>query len=129
MDAVAVTDHGNMYGAVELQWKCGDAVKPIFGVEVWVVEDREAARAKPYHLVLLAESLEGYRNLLRLVSRGWTSGLDRRGRPVVVWEDLEEFAHGLIALTGAQSSPRGPRPRHSYGLTAQADLRREQPLR
>ena len=100
MDAVAVTDHGNMYGAVELQWRCGDAVKPIFGVEVWVVEDRSGTRAKPYHLVLLAETLDGYRNLLRLVSRGWTEGLDRRGRPVVVWEDLEEFADGLIALTG-----------------------------
>ncbi|MFT6399508.1 MAG: DNA polymerase-3 subunit alpha [Bradymonadia bacterium] len=100
MDAVAVTDHGNMYGAVELQWKCGKEVRPIFGVEVWVVEEREEARAKPYHLVLLAETLAGYRNLLRLVSRGWVSGLDRRNRPLVTWGELDEFAGGLIALTG-----------------------------
>ena len=100
MDAVALTDHGNMYGAVELQWKCGDGVKPIFGAEVWVVEERGGARTKPHHLVLLAENLDGYRNLLRLVSRGWLEGLDRRNRPLVTWDDLQEFANGLIALTG-----------------------------
>ena len=78
----------------------GDDVKPIFGVELWVVEERGGLRTKPYHLVLLAETLGGYRNLLRLVSRAWLQGLDRRNRPLTVWEDLEEFSDGLIALTG-----------------------------
>ena len=103
MDAVAVTDHGNMFGAVELQQKCGGSgVKPIFGVEVNVVADRmdPGARPRPYHLVLLAETLDGYRNLVRLVSHSWLDSVDRRGRPLVDYALLTEYNDGILALSG-----------------------------
>lgn len=103
MNTVAMTDHGNMFGAIELQEKCaGAGVRPIFGAAVNVVAERDPAgrRARPHQLVLLAENLDGYRNLVRLVSRGWVAGLDHAGRPVVTHEELESYAAGLICLTG-----------------------------
>src|ERR1019366_10255969 len=77
MDAVAVTDHGNMFGAYDLQTLALDAgIKPILGVEAYIAPgsrfDREAVRTvngegSNYHLTLLVETPEGYRNLARLV--------------------------------------------------------------
>ena len=70
MNAVALTDHGNMFGAVEFFKACkGKGVKPIVGTELNVVpsfpEDRNT-RGKSFHLTLLARSLDGYKNLMRL---------------------------------------------------------------
>ncbi|TVR01456.1 MAG: DNA polymerase III subunit alpha [Deltaproteobacteria bacterium] len=103
MDAVALTDHANLFGAVEFQQKAG-GTKPIFGVEVNLLcparDGGGEGNAKPSHLVLLAENLEGYRNLLRLVSRSAMGEPDRSGRPLTAWADLEELSGGLIALSG-----------------------------
>ena len=108
MDAVAVTDHGNMFGAYDLQTTALEAgVKPILGVEAYVAPgsrfDRESVRTfdgegNNYHLTLLVETPDGYRNLARLVSEAFLSGFYYR--PRMDWELLEKHHAGLIALSG-----------------------------
>ncbi len=102
MDAVAITDHGNLHACIELQSAAkGAGVRPIFGIEAYVVPDvAEAAGARPYHLVLLAETLEGYRNLVRLNSHAWLRGPDTDGRPLVDYAELRRHSEGVIALSG-----------------------------
>jgi DNA polymerase-3 subunit alpha len=101
MKAVAVTDHGNMFNCIELQKVAGNnEVAAIFGVEVYVVADRHAAQLRPCNLVLLAESLDGYRNLTRLVSHSWRHGLDKSKRPLCDYEMLRAHSGGIIALSG-----------------------------
>ena len=101
--AVALTDHGNMFGAWELYNTAMDAgVKPIIGCEVYVAHGSRKTRAQepggPYHLTLLAEDATGYQNLLELVSLGYTEGFNRK--PRIDMEILREHRDGIIALTG-----------------------------
>ncbi len=102
--AVAVTDHGNMYAAVEF-WNEAkkQGIKPIIGCEVYVARrtrnDREPKLdSSPYHLVLLCENNEGYRNLVKLVSLANTEGF--YNKPRVDLELLEKYHSGLICLSG-----------------------------
>ena len=100
--AVALTDHGNMFGAWELYNKATDAgIKPIIGCEVYVAPDSRKTREQegPYHLTLLAEDAAGYQNLLELVSLGYTEGFYRK--PRIDMEILREHCDGIIALTGS----------------------------
>jgi DNA polymerase-3 subunit alpha len=100
MSAVALTDHGNMYGAMQLYKACkGAGIKPIIGCEVYFVPERKDAVKNPYHLVLLASGQEGYKNLVRIVSLGWVRGM-QRGTPVVDMETLAQNAKGIVGLTG-----------------------------
>ncbi len=101
--AVALTDHGNMFGAWELYNKATDAgIKPIIGCEVYVAPGNRKTRAQdqdgPYHLTLIAEDATGYQNLLELVSLGYTEGFHRK--PRIDMEILREYRDGIIALTG-----------------------------
>ena len=101
--AVALTDHGNMFGAWELYNTAMDAgVKPIIGCEVYVAHGSRKTRAQepggPYDLTLLVEDATGYQNLLELVSLGYTEGFNRK--PRVDMEILREHRDGIIALTG-----------------------------
>ena len=101
--AVALTDHGNMFGAWELYSKSTKAgVNPIVGCEVYVAPGSRKERVKgqggPYHLTLLAEDATGYQNLLKLVSLGYTEGF--YSRPRIDMEILREHRDGIIALTG-----------------------------
>ena len=101
--AVALTDHGNMFGAWELYNKATDAgIKPIIGCEVYVAPGTRKTRAQdqdgPYHLTLLAEDATGYQNLLELVSLGYTEGFYRK--PRIDMEILREHRESIIALTG-----------------------------
>ena len=101
--AVALTDHGNMFGAWELYDKATKAgVNPIVGCEVYVAPGDRKKRGKeqggPYHLTLLAEDATGYQNLLKLVSLGYTEGF--YSRPRIDMEILREYRDGIIALTG-----------------------------
>lgn len=104
MDSLAITDHGTMYGVLDFYESCKAAgIKPIIGCEVYVARrsrhDKTAGTAdKPHHLVLLAENLEGYRNLLHVVSLGFLEGFYYR--PRVDLEVLGRYSKGLIALTG-----------------------------
>ena len=102
MESVAMTDRGNMYGAVEFQKAADKAgIKPIFGCEVFLVErdrtDPKDRRHTPF--VLLAETDEGYRNLIAAVSHGWLEGW-HHDQPRVDRSLLAEYKTGLIALSG-----------------------------
>jgi DNA polymerase-3 subunit alpha len=102
MPAVALTDHGSLAGAVELYREAGKAgVKPIVGCEVYVADDRHAQQKGYAHLTLLAESNEGYANLIKLASAGYLEGYYYK--PRVDWELLEGHSQGLIALSGCLS--------------------------
>ena len=101
--AVALTDHGNMFGAWELYDKATQAgINPIVGCEVYVAPGSRKKRGKaqggPYHLTLLAEDATGYQNLLKLVSLGYTEGF--YSKPRIDMEILREYRDGIIALTG-----------------------------
>ncbi|MGE5561045.1 MAG: DNA polymerase III subunit alpha, partial [Chloroflexota bacterium] len=103
MPAVAMTDHGVMYGAVDFYEAClKHGVKPIIGCEVYVAQRTRFDKTpnvddSPYHLVLLAENGEGYRNLIKLVSLGFSDGFYYK--PRVDRELLERHSGGLIALS------------------------------
>ncbi|KAB0670371.1 DNA polymerase III subunit alpha [Oryzomonas sagensis] len=104
MPALAITDHGNMFGAVEFYLKCQKAhIKPILGCEVYLApESRFSKEARgisdaAYHLILLCQNLEGYRNLSYLTSAGYKEGFYYR--PRIDRELLKEHSSGLIALS------------------------------
>ncbi|MCG9129946.1 DNA polymerase III subunit alpha [Candidatus Poribacteria bacterium] len=101
--AVALTDHGNMFGAWEFYKTAEKAgVNPIVGCEVYVAPGSRLTRGKeqgnPYHLTLLVENSTGYQNLLELVSLGYTEGF--YSKPRIDMEKLREHREGIIALTG-----------------------------
>jgi len=103
MPAIALTDHGAMYGIVEFYQQCKKAgIKPILGMEAYLAhgsrtERVSRAEAKPYHLVLLAKNLTGYHNLLKLTSIAHLEGFYYK--PRIDWEVLEKYHDGLIALS------------------------------
>ena len=104
MPAVALTDHGNMFGAVEFYLAAQKAgIKPILGCEVYVAPESRLDRTAQgisdasFHLVLLVESEAGYRNLCRLVSSAYLEGFYYR--PRVDKEILREHNEGLIAMS------------------------------
>jgi DNA polymerase-3 subunit alpha len=102
MPAVALTDHGSLAGAVELYREAGNqGLKPIIGCEVYVCDDRRAQLKGYNHLTLLAESNEGYANLIKLASAGYLEGYYYK--PRVDWELLAERSQGLIAFSGCLS--------------------------
>ncbi len=105
--ALALTDHGSMYGVIEFYQKCKKAgIKPIIGVESYItpglMTDR-SVREKPYHLILLAENNEGYRNLLKLTSLAHLEGYYYK--PRLDWETLKKYSAGLIATTACLNGP------------------------
>ena len=104
---VAMTDHGNMHGAVEFYKEAEKAgVKPIIGFEAYVTAgsryDKRKGNSKLdggyFHLTLLAKNFKGYQNLCKLNSRGWLEGF--YGKPRVDHELLREYSEGVIALSG-----------------------------
>jgi DNA polymerase-3 subunit alpha len=105
MPALALTDHGNMYGAVEFYRAARDAgVKPVLGCEVYFTAGSRLARdGKPdiYHLLLLAKNEDGYQNLMAIVSDAWISGFYYR--PLVDEELLRHYSGGLIGSSACMS--------------------------
>ena len=105
MPALALTDHGNLFGVIEHYKACRDAgINPIIGCEVYVAIDsrhlRQAARGLTHasnHLVLLAKNATGYRNLTKLVSKGYLEGYYYN--PRIDKELLREHAEGLICMS------------------------------
>ena len=101
MPAIAMTDHGNLFGAVEFYTKAKDkGVNPIIGCEAYVAQGSHTARTdgQQYnHLVLLAENQEGYRNLIKLVSKSHLEGFYYK--PRMDRELLAQHSKGLIALS------------------------------
>ncbi|WP_193210861.1 DNA polymerase III subunit alpha [Luteolibacter marinus] len=111
MPAVAMTDHGNLFGAIEFYQNCNKAgVKPILGCEIYLapgkMEDKKEipGRKRSCHMTLLAETDEGWSNLQKLVSLGHLEG-SYYGKPRVDRDALRRFAKGIICLTGCISGP------------------------
>ena len=101
MPAIAITDHGYMYGVPAFVEACKkQAIKPIIGCEIYFVTDNELRRdRKPdfYHLIVLAKNQRGYDNLIKLVSRAAVEGFYYR--PRVTIDSLREYSQGLIATS------------------------------
>ena len=102
MDAIAITDHGVMYGAIDFYKACQkEGIKPIIGCEVYVANrtrfDKEPGIDKNNHLILLAKNNQGYQNLSKLVSIGFTEGYYYK--PRIDLEVLEKYHEGLICLS------------------------------
>ena len=101
--SIAITDHGVMYGAIDFyKYAKKKGIKPIIGCEVYVAPNSrfEKQRTKDgaySHLLLLCENNEGYRNLIKLVSAGFTEGFYTK--PRVDRELLEKYNKGIIALS------------------------------
>ena len=115
--ALGITDHGNMYGVLEFFKECrAQGVKPVIGTEAYMAYENRAERPPRrgrvddsggdteggkklyYHLTLLAESDQGYRNLIQLASLAFMEGYYYK--PRMDWELLARYHHGLIATTG-----------------------------
>ena len=100
-NSIAITDHGNMFGAIEF-YKCAkkEGIKPILGCEVYTAIGKRTERnpAERYnHLILLAKNNKGYSNLMKLVSLGYTEGYYYK--PRIDYEILRKYSDGLICLT------------------------------
>jgi len=106
--ALGLTDHGVMNGAVDLYKACGKhGIKPIAGLEAYLVDDVVAVKEKPKyernHITLLAENDTGFANLVKLTSAGFLEGFSR-GKANVDMEMLARHAEGVIVLTGCLQS-------------------------
>ncbi len=107
MPALALTDHGVMYGAVDFYLKCKDAgIKPILGVEAYVApgshKDHTARAGKSaYHLLLLARNLQGYKNLLKLTTIAAVEGYYKK--PRIDHALLEQYREGILATSACLS--------------------------
>ena len=103
MDAMAITDHGVMFGVIDFYKACkAEGVKPIIGCEVYVapgkMSDKDPMQEiKYYHLILLAKNNEGYKNLAKLVSLGFTEGYYYK--PRIDKESLEKYHEGIVCLS------------------------------
>jgi len=105
MPALGITDHGNMFGAIDFYQACvNSGIKPIIGCEVYVapqsryVKEGSSISEAANHLILLAKDRTGYENLMRLVSIGYLEGFYYR--PRIDKEVLKDYSKGLICLTG-----------------------------
>jgi DNA polymerase III subunit alpha len=104
MPALAMTDHGNMYGAIEFYRACqSQGIKPIIGMESYVapksrLDKNTSISASNNHLTLLSKNSQGYENLMKLSSLSFTEGFYYK--PRVDWEILEKYHEGLIGMSG-----------------------------
>ncbi|GBD11153.1 DNA polymerase III subunit alpha [bacterium HR23] len=103
MPALALTDHGNLYGAVEFYLECQSAgLRPIIGCEVYVAKgsrhSRGADEKSPFHLTLLAKNTAGYKNLIQLVTKAHLEGFHYK--PRIDRELLASHREGLVCLSG-----------------------------
>lgn len=103
--ALGVTDHGNI--SVHYKWYkgCNKAgIKPILGCEMYIVNNKDDVHEREYHhIILLVKDNEGYRNLMKLVTKAWCEQFYYK--PRITFDDLFEHQKGLIVLSGCLSSP------------------------
>jgi len=124
--AVAVTDHGNLYGAVAFyDAALAAGIRPIIGCEVYVAQrtrfDKEPQLdGRSYHLILLCENNTGYQNLIQLVSRAGLEGFYKK--PRIDFALLEQYHEGLICLSACI-----PEKSHAICLMAALKRLRKQP--
>ena len=109
MNNLAITDHGAMFGVIDFYKACKDEdIKPIIGCEVYVApqsrfDKNSRESVSYYHLVLLAENNEGYQNLIKLVSLGYTEGFYYK--PRVDEKLLRKYHTGIIATSACLAGP------------------------
>ena len=127
--ALALTDHGNMYGAVEFHHRCREAgIKPIIGMEAYITAGSRFDRSRSedgsnyYHLVLLVENEIGYQNLLKLTSTAFVDGFYYK--PRIDHEALAAHSEGLIGLSACLSSEVNRALLHGDDEKAEACARR-----
>lgn len=102
MNSIAITDHGNMYGAIEFYKACKKAeIKPIIGSELYVSPngrlDKSTTNRRNQHLILLAKNNQGYKNLMKLISIANIEGYYYK--PRIDWETLKKYSEGLICCS------------------------------
>lgn len=102
MDSLAITDHGQMYGVIEFYKQAKKrGIKPIIGCEVYVSENdhtiKEASNRRYYHLILLAKNMEGYKNLINIVSEAYVNGFYYK--PRVSFDFIKKHSDNIIALS------------------------------
>ncbi len=103
MTSLAITDHGNMCGVIDFYKECNaQGIKPLIGCEVYVaardLEDKSHDNGNTtHHLVLIAKDNEGYKNLTKIVSKGWIDGFYYK--PRVDYSVIEEYHEGLICMS------------------------------
>jgi DNA polymerase-3 subunit alpha len=123
MPAVTLTDHGSLAGAVELYREARhQGIKPVIGCELYVADDRRRQEKGYAHLTVLAESNEGYANLIKLSSLGYLEGYYYK--PRVDWSLLERHAAGLVVLSGCLSGRVSKALEENRPQDAAADLDR-----
>ncbi len=111
MGAIAITDHGGMYGVIPFYFACrNNDVKPIIGMEGYMSTrsrfDKQAAIDNDqYHITLIVKNEEGYKNLMKLASRAHLEGYYYK--PRIDWELLEKYKEGLIVLSGCLNGQLG----------------------
>ncbi|MFB2969394.1 DNA polymerase III subunit alpha [Aerosakkonema sp. BLCC-F183] len=110
MPAIALTDHGVMYGAVELIKLCrGKTIKPIVGNEMYVVDgdiEKNERGRKKYHQIVLAKNTQGYKNLVKLTTISHLKGMQGKGifaRPCINKQLLAQYREGLIVTSGCRA--------------------------
>ncbi|RMD52322.1 MAG: PHP domain-containing protein, partial [Nitrospirae bacterium] len=98
LTAVAMTDHGNLFGAIDFYKKLSKAgIKPIIGCEVYVTPGSYLEKkGRPFHLILLCKDMDGYKNLITMVSKSYINGFYYK--PRVDKDLLSQYSGGLIAL-------------------------------
>lgn len=110
MEALAITDHGNLFGAVEFYTACKKhGIKPIIGCEAYIAPAARDYRQKidgernSYHLILLAKNQKGFKNLIKLSSLAYLEGMYYK--PRIDFEILKKYSEGLIATSACMSGP------------------------
>lgn len=132
MNAIGLTDHGNMYGAIEFYKTCKkEGLKPIIGVEAYVTPDsrhdkRPGIDTERFHLTLLAKNLTGYKNLMRLVTLSNLEGFYYK--PRVDKELLRTYHEGIICLSGCYGSELSRAFRREDTAAAEAIAREHQEI-
>ncbi len=115
MPAIALTDHGVMYGAIELIKVCREkGIKPIIGNEMYIINGdiTKQEKKKKYHQIVLAKDTQGYKNLVKLTTISHLQGMQGSGlkaRPCINKEYLEQYKTGLIVTSGCRA---GEVPQH-----------------
>ena len=98
MNSIAITDHGNMFGAIEMYKKAiKNGIKPIIGIEAYVSEfEMERKDGRNFHLILLAKNERGYKNLMKISSEAYIKGFYYK--PRIDKEFLKQHSEGIISI-------------------------------
>ncbi|MDE1151222.1 MAG: DNA polymerase III subunit alpha [Micavibrio sp.] len=113
MPAVAVTDTGNLFGALEFSVGAAkEGIQPIIGCQLWIerpdqTDQKNKKSEMPDQIVVLVQNEQGYKNLMKLSSKAYLHPLEHTEKPAITWGDIEQYSAGLIALTAGTKGTVG----------------------